>query len=54
MTKVLITGNTGSVGTEVLISLNKLDHHLDVYAGVRDMKELTIKEGNKIKCIEFD
>ncbi len=35
MTKVLITGATGNVGTEVIKSLQNFDHQLDIYAGVR-------------------
>ncbi len=37
MTQVLITGATGNVGTEVIKSLQNIDHPLDLYAGVRDL-----------------
>jgi uncharacterized protein YbjT (DUF2867 family) len=37
MTKVLITGATGNVGMAVLAALNKYDHRLELYAGVRDI-----------------
>jgi uncharacterized protein YbjT (DUF2867 family) len=36
MTTVLITGATGNVGMEVLLALQKMDHQLDLVAGVRD------------------
>jgi len=45
--KVLITGATGNVGIEVLKSLRNINHTLDIYAGVRDLKE------DKIKLAEF-
>lgn len=32
----LITGATGNVGLEVINSLSRMDHQLDIYAGVRD------------------
>ena len=55
MTKVLITGATGNVGTEVIMSLQNIDHQLDIYAGVRDLKNDKIKLGNsRIKFSEFD
>jgi uncharacterized protein YbjT (DUF2867 family) len=38
MKKVLITGATGNVGLEVLLALKKLDRHLELFAGVRDME----------------
>ncbi|MEI7587558.1 hypothetical protein [Runella sp.] len=37
MKKVLITGATGNVGRAVLNALQKIDHQLDLYAGVRDI-----------------
>lgn len=55
MTKVLITGATGNVGTEVIMSLQNIDHQLDIYAGVRDLKNDKIKLGNsRIKFSKFD
>jgi uncharacterized protein YbjT (DUF2867 family) len=55
MIKVLITGATGNVGTEVIKSLQNIDHHLDLYAGVRDLNADKIKLGNyKIKFSQFD
>ncbi len=39
MTKVLITGATGNVGIEVLSALQKRNHHLDIFAGVRDRQK---------------
>jgi len=55
MTKVLITGATGNVGIEVLSALKKLDHHLEIYAGVRDTEFGKDKLSNfKIKPIKFD
>ncbi len=43
MTKVLITGATGNVGTEVIEALGKLKHTLDLYAGVRNLSEDRMK-----------
>ncbi|MFN3999851.1 NmrA family NAD(P)-binding protein [Algoriphagus sp.] len=43
MAKVLITGATGNVGTEVIKSLQNIDHKLDIYAGVRNSNEDRIK-----------
>ncbi len=55
MTKVLITGATGNVGTEVIKSLQSINHQLDLYAGV---KSLTIDNSKldeyKIKFLQFD
>lgn len=45
---VLITGATGNVGIELIRSLNKLQHQLDIIAGVRDLKN-----GNE-KLAEYD
>lgn len=53
MTKVLITGATGNVGREVLNSLQKIDHQLDLYAGVRDIDADKIGL-DKIKFLHFD
>lgn len=39
MTKVLITGATGNVGVAIFNALDKVKHHLDLYAGVRDLDE---------------
>ncbi|MBC7488582.1 MAG: NmrA family NAD(P)-binding protein [Cytophagaceae bacterium] len=55
MTKVLITGATGNVGTEVIKSLQKIDHQLDIYAGVRNSNEDRIKLSDyKIKYLLFN
>lgn len=55
MTNVLITGATGNVGMEVVIALQKLDHHLALFAGVRDTTSDNGKLANfKIKAIKFD
>ena len=55
MTKVLITGATGNVGTEVIKSFQNLNHQLDLYAGLRNLTT----DGNKldkfnIKFVQFD
>jgi uncharacterized protein YbjT (DUF2867 family) len=55
MTKVLITGATGNVGTEVIKSLQNIDHQLDIYAGVRNLTTDDNKLDNlKIKFAQFD
>jgi uncharacterized protein YbjT (DUF2867 family) len=55
MTKVLITGATGNVGTEVIKSLQKIHHQLDLYAGVRSLTTDQNTLGNyKIKLLKFD
>jgi uncharacterized protein YbjT (DUF2867 family) len=55
MTKVLITAATGNVGIEVLSALKKLDHQLEIYAGVRDTELGNEKLSNfNIKNIKFD
>ncbi len=55
MTKVLITGATGNVGREVLNSLQKIDHQLDLYAGVRDINTDKIGLADfRIKFFQFD
>lgn len=38
MPKVLVTGATGNVGIEVLKALKKLDHQLEIIAGVRNIE----------------
>ena len=55
MTKVLITGATGNVGIEVINSLSKLSHQLDIYAGVRDINTDKKQFANyKLKYLLFD
>ncbi len=55
MTKVLITGATGNVGTELIKSLQNIDHQLDIYAGVRNSNEDRIKlSGYKVNFSLFD
>lgn len=55
MIKVLITGATENVGIEVLSALKKLDHQLDIYAGVRDLEFGNEKLASyNIKNIKFD
>lgn len=55
MIKVLITGATGNVGIEVLTALKKLDHQLEIYAGVRDTEFGNEKLASfNIKNIKFD
>ncbi len=56
MTKVLITGATGNVGREVLNALQKIDHQLDIYAGVRDIttdKIVLAKYKTKFSLFDF-
>lgn len=47
MKKALITGATGNVGTEVIKSLQKIDHQLNIYAGVRN------SNGDRIKLSDY-
>ncbi|WP_426064297.1 NmrA family NAD(P)-binding protein [Flavobacterium sp. DSP2-3-1] len=55
MTKVLITGATGNVGTEVIKSLQKIDHQLEIYAGFRNLYEDRLKLSNyKVNFSLFD
>jgi uncharacterized protein YbjT (DUF2867 family) len=54
MTKVLITGATGNVGKEVLNYLLKIDHQLDIYAGVRNINVDELGLNSKIKLLQFD
>ncbi len=55
MTKVLITGATGNVGLEVIKSLQKIDHSLELYAGVRDINADKIKLADyKVNFVPFD
>jgi len=55
MTKVLITGATGNVGIEVLSALKKLEHQLEIFAGVRDTEFGNEKLINfNVKYIKFD
>jgi uncharacterized protein YbjT (DUF2867 family) len=55
MTKVLITGATGNVGKEVLNALQKINHHLDLYAGVRNVNINELGSSNSnVGLINFD
>lgn len=51
----MITGATGNVGTAVIDALSKLQHNLDLYAGVRDINEGKNKFANyTIQFSQFD
>lgn len=39
MKKLLITGATGNVGIEVIKALQNVEHHWDVFAGVRELEK---------------
>jgi len=55
MTRVLITGATGNVGIAVLSALQKLDHHIEIHAGVRDALLVNAAlSGFDIKTVPFD
>jgi uncharacterized protein YbjT (DUF2867 family) len=55
MTKVLITGATGNVGKEVLISLQKIKHQLQLFAGIRDITATDLGPvNNNVRLINFD
>lgn len=56
MTKVLVPGATGNVGTEVIKSLQNIDHQLNIYAGVRNSNEDRLKLAKykvKISLLDF-
>lgn len=55
MTKILITGATGNVGTAVLQSLARMAYNFDVYAGIRDIEKDTKKlQSLTAKTVLFD
>ena len=55
MIKVLITGATGNVGIEVVSALKKLNHQLEIFAGVRDTEFGNEKLASfNIRNIKFD
>jgi uncharacterized protein YbjT (DUF2867 family) len=55
MTKILITGATGNVGTAVIQALQKTDYPLHVCAGVRDLEETDAKFAHlKTHFVKFD
>jgi uncharacterized protein YbjT (DUF2867 family) len=55
MIKTLITGATGNVGIAVLSALQKLNHQLEIFAGVRDTEFGNEKLVNfNIRNIKFD
>ncbi|OAQ39793.1 NmrA family transcriptional regulator [Pedobacter psychrophilus] len=55
MLKVLITGATGNVGIEVLAALNKFNHQLEIFAGVRNTEDRNEELTNlNVKLIKFD
>ena len=55
MTKVLITGATGNVGLEILAALDKLDHGLELFAGVRDTGDQDEKSSRPAaRKVKFD
>ena len=39
MKKLFVTGATGNVGIEVIKALQKIQHQLDIFAGVRDLQK---------------
>jgi uncharacterized protein YbjT (DUF2867 family) len=55
MKKVLITGATGNVGKEVLAALQKLDHRVEIFVGVREKELGYDKRLNfNIEQVKFD
>jgi uncharacterized protein YbjT (DUF2867 family) len=55
MKKILITGATGNVGMAVIESLNKIQHDLKIFAGIRDFPNDKEKLGvYRIELIQFD
>ena len=55
MKRALITGATGNVGIEIIKSLRKFDHQLDIVAGVRNPENDGGKlSGYKINFKKFD
>jgi uncharacterized protein YbjT (DUF2867 family) len=52
---VLITGATGNVGIEVINALQKINHSLDIIAGVRNLYEESGRLHNyKLRIAKFD
>ena len=55
MKKILITGATGNVGMEVIKSLDKLHHELEIYAGVFNVEKDKLKLKNySVNIVHFD
>ncbi|WP_299287414.1 NmrA family NAD(P)-binding protein [uncultured Mucilaginibacter sp.] len=55
MKKVLITGATGNVGIEVIKCLSKLNHTIQVFAGLRNVEENQKKlAAYPISAVQFD
>jgi len=55
MTKVLITGPTGTVGKSVLENLSEREHELEIFAGVRNKKKSSeLLKTFRAKPVQFD
>jgi uncharacterized protein YbjT (DUF2867 family) len=53
--KILITGATGNVGMETIKALLRMDHGMDIFAGVRNPeKDLVRFQGMDVKVVSFD
>ena len=55
MTNVLITGATGNIGLSAINALSKMQHKLNIVAGVRDIEiDKDRLKGHKINIVKFD
>ena len=55
MTNILITGATGNVGLSAINALSKVQHQLNIVAGVWDLETDKSKlAGYKINFVKFD
>lgn len=52
--KLFVTGATGNVGKEVLSALSLIQHDLDIYAGMREVKESEKHNFKESTPITFD
>ncbi len=52
MKKILITGATGNIGTEVIHALINLNSEATIYAGVRDVSKDKVRD--KVELVQFD
>lgn len=50
-----MTGVTSNIGLSIIKSLHIIPHQLELYAGVRNLNDDTVKlAGYKVKLLKFD